>query len=347
MELKKTPSFAEFKRYSITNFVRKASYRIKAYQPNCIISAAVKPQLEEAKNNFYQEWDEWLIGGYIDWAVPMNYTSNSDIFEKNIRIIKDNLPKKYLKKIMMGIGIYNQNYKSSLKKIEITKNYDLLGYSVFSYTSLKNNKSYSEKFNKLTIKKIDTKIMKNIKSPTGTKLSCKNWQIEAAYRMIQNNLDSDVAELPDQLIVYGGKGKAARDWKSYMAILKSLISLEPDETLLIQSGKPVGIAKTHRTSPRILIANSNIVPKWATWEKFNDLEEKGLMMYGQMTAGSWIYIGTQGILQGTYETFMAAAKKHWNIESLKRETCFDFWLRWNGRRTTISDKYGWRSFNLY
>ena len=159
--------------------------------------------------------------------------------------------------------------------------------------------------------------MKNIKSPTGIKLSCKNWQIEAAYRMIQNNLDSDVAELPDKLIVYGGKGKAARDWKSYMAILKSLISLEPDETLLIQSGKPVGIAKTHKTSPRILIANSNIVPKWATWKRFNDLEAKGLMMYGQMTAGSWIYIGTQGILQGTYETFMSAAKKHWNIESLE------------------------------
>ena len=108
--------------------------------------------MKRPKITFYQEWDEWLIGGYIDWAVPMNYTSNSDIFEKNIRIIKDGLPKKYLKKIMMGIGIYNQNYKSSLKKIEITKNYDLLGYSVFSYTSLKNNKSYSEKFNKLIIK---------------------------------------------------------------------------------------------------------------------------------------------------------------------------------------------------
>ena len=152
LELKKTPSFSDFKRYSITNFIRKASYRIKAYQPNCIISAAVKPQLQEARNNFHQEWDEWLIGGYIDWAVPMNYTSNSDTFEKNIRIIKDDLPKKYLKRIIMGIGVYNQNHKSSLKKIEITKNYNLLGYSIFSYTSLKNDKSYSEKFNKMIIK---------------------------------------------------------------------------------------------------------------------------------------------------------------------------------------------------
>ena len=159
--------------------------------------------------------------------------------------------------------------------------------------------------------------MKNIKSPTGTKLSCKNWQIEAAYRMIQNNLDSDVAELPRSIDCLWRKRKSCERLEKLYAILKSLISLEPDETLLIQSGKPVGIAKTHRTSPRILIANSNIVPKWATWEKFNDLEEKGLMMYGQMTAGSWIYIGTQGILQGTYETFMAAAKKHWNIESLE------------------------------
>ena len=155
-----------------------------------------------------------------------------------------------------------------------------------------------------------------IHPPTGTKLSCKNWQIEAAYRMIQHNLDPDVAELPDELIVYGGKGKAARNWDCFDSILETLKRLEPDETLLVQSGKPVGVAKTHTTSPRILIANSNLVPNWANWEHFNDLEKQGLMMFGQMTAGSWIYIGTQGILQGTYETFIAAAKSHWNTDSL-------------------------------
>jgi urocanate hydratase len=155
-----------------------------------------------------------------------------------------------------------------------------------------------------------------IHPPTGTKLSCKNWQIEAAYRMIQHNLDPDVAEVPGELIVYGGKGKAARNWECYDAILETLKRLEPDETLLVQSGKPVGVTKTHTTSPRILIANSNLVPNWANWDHFNELDKKGLMMYGQMTAGSWIYIGTQGILQGTYETFIAAAKTHWNADSL-------------------------------
>jgi len=160
--------------------------------------------------------------------------------------------------------------------------------------------------------------MKNkIVIPTGTKLNCKNWQIEAAYRMIQHNLDSDVAENPSELIVYGGKGKAARDWESYNSILETLKRLESNETLLIQSGKPIGVVKTHEYSPRILIANSNLVPNWASWEKFNQLEKEGLMMYGQMTAGSWIYIGTQGILQGTYETFIAAAKYHWGSETLK------------------------------
>ena len=157
---------------------------------------------------------------------------------------------------------------------------------------------------------------RSIHPPTGDKLSCKNWQIEAAYRMIQHNLDPDVAEVPDELIVYGGRGKAARNWECYDAILETLKRLEPDETLLIQSGKPVGVAKTHTTSPRVLIANSNLVPNWANWEHFNALEREGLMMFGQMTAGSWIYIGTQGILQGTYETFVAAAKKHWNVYSL-------------------------------
>ena len=153
--------------------------------------------------------------------------------------------------------------------------------------------------------------------PTGKKLNCKNWQIEAAYRMIQHNLDQNVAENPDELIVYGGKGKAARNWACFDLILKTLKRLETDETLLIQSGKPVGVLKTHEYSPRVLIANSNLVPNWANWEHFNELEAKGLMMYGQMTAGSWIYIGTQGILQGTYETFIAAAKKHWGLDNLK------------------------------
>ncbi|MDP6338892.1 MAG: urocanate hydratase [Candidatus Marinimicrobia bacterium] len=151
-------------------------------------------------------------------------------------------------------------------------------------------------------------------APQGTDLSCKNWQIEAPFRMIQNNLDPNVAENPDELVVYGGKGKAARTWECYDAILDTLKRMDEDETLLIQSGKPVGVIKTHTTSPRVLIANSNLVPDWATWEHFNELDKQGLMMYGQMTAGSWIYIGTQGILQGTYETFAAAAKRHYNSD---------------------------------
>ena len=154
----------------------------------------------------------------------------------------------------------------------------------------------------------------NISSPTGNSLECKSWQLEAPYRMIQNNLDASVAENPDDLVVYGGKGKAARDWNSYESILRTLKRMDHDETLLIQSGKPVGVAKTHTYSPRVLIANSNLVPEWASWENFNELDKEGLMMYGQMTAGSWIYIGTQGILQGTYETFAAAAKKHFDSD---------------------------------
>ena len=153
-----------------------------------------------------------------------------------------------------------------------------------------------------------------IHAPKGEKLSCKNWQIEAPYRMIQNNLDPNVAENPDELVVYGGKGKAARNWECYESILSTLKRLEPDETLLVQSGKPVGVLKTHTHSPRVLIANSNLVPNWANWEHFNELDKQGLMMYGQMTAGSWIYIGTQGILQGTYETFAAAAKQHYGSD---------------------------------
>lgn len=150
----------------------------------------------------------------------------------------------------------------------------------------------------------------NISAPTGTKLACKTWQTEAAMRMLMNNLDREVAEKPDELIVYGGSGKAARNWECYQRIVESLKNLEGDETLLIQSGKPVGIFRTHAFAPRVLISNSMLVPKWATWEKFRELEGLGLTMFGQMTAGSWIYIGTQGILQGTYETFASAARKH-------------------------------------
>ncbi len=138
-----------------------------------------------------------------------------------------------------------------------------------------------------------------IKAPTGSQLTCKNWQIEAAYRMIQNNLDPQNAEKPDELIVYGGLGKAARNWEAFDAILASLQDMDTDETLLVQSGKPVGVVKTHDLAPRVIIANSNLVPKWATWDEFRRLDAMGLMMYGQMTAGSWIYIGTQGIVQGT------------------------------------------------
>jgi urocanate hydratase len=151
---------------------------------------------------------------------------------------------------------------------------------------------------------------RNIKAPTGGELTCKNWLIEAAYRMIQNNLDADVAFDPDNLIVYGGRGRAARNWDCFDAILKSLQELNEDETLMIQSGKPVGVFKSHTDAPRVLIANTNIVPHWATQEQFDQYERDGLMMYGQMTAGSWIYIGTQGILQGTYETFGSLARQH-------------------------------------
>jgi urocanate hydratase len=149
-----------------------------------------------------------------------------------------------------------------------------------------------------------------IRAPRGTQLSCKGWQQEAALRMLMNNLDPDVAEQPDDLIVYGGTGKAARNWDCFHAIVRALRALENDETLLIQSGKPVGVFKTHEYSPRVLIANSNLVGRWSNWDHFHELEKKGLMMYGQMTAGSWIYIGSQGIVQGTFETFASCARKH-------------------------------------
>ncbi len=149
-----------------------------------------------------------------------------------------------------------------------------------------------------------------VTAPRGSTLNCKSWQTEAAYRMLQNNLDAAVAENPQHLVVYGGIGRAARDWASFDQILASLRTLEDDQTLLIQSGKPVGVFQTHAAAPRVLIANSNLVPKWANWEHFNELDRKGLFMYGQMTAGSWIYIGTQGIVQGTYETFAEAGRQH-------------------------------------
>lgn len=151
---------------------------------------------------------------------------------------------------------------------------------------------------------------------TGTDLECKGWEQEAVLRMLYNNLDPEVAEIPEELVVYGGIGKAARNWESFDAIVHTLRNLENDETMLVQSGKPVGVFKTHKAAPRVLLSNSVLVPKWANWEHFHELDQKGLMMYGQMTAGSWIYIGTQGILQGTYETFAALAKKHFN-NSLK------------------------------
>ena len=156
----------------------------------------------------------------------------------------------------------------------------------------------------------------NIIAPRGTELSCKGWHQEAAMRMIMNNLDPDVAEKPEDLVVYGGSGKAARNWEAYEKIIAELKELESDETLLIQSGKPVGVLKTHPYSPRVLIANSNLVGKWSNWEYFRKLEKKGLIMYGQMTAGSWIYIGSQGIVQGTYETFAALAKKRYGVADL-------------------------------
>src|SRR5437016_4461335 len=154
----------------------------------------------------------------------------------------------------------------------------------------------------------------SIRAPRGNQITCKGWQQEAAMRMLMNNLDEEVAERPKDLVVYGGTGRAARSWDAYHAIVATLKKLENDETLLVQSGKPVGVFKTHEYAPRVLIANANLVGHWSNWEKFNELERAGLMMYGQMTAGSWIYIGSQGIVQGTFETFAAAGKKHFGGE---------------------------------
>src|SRR3989442_5474863 len=149
-----------------------------------------------------------------------------------------------------------------------------------------------------------------VRAARGPELTCRGWQQEAALRMLMNNLDPEVAENPDQLVVYGGSGKAARSWEAFDAIVRELRRLANDETLLVQSGKPVGVLRTHEWSPRVLLANSNLVGRWANWDTFRELERAGLTMYGQMTAGSWIYIGSQGILQGTYETFGAAARAH-------------------------------------
>src|SRR5690554_3847491 len=151
---------------------------------------------------------------------------------------------------------------------------------------------------------------RHIRAPRGTEISAKSWLTEAPLRMLMNNLDPEVAEKPSELVVYGGVGRAARDWESFDRIVAALRDLEPDETLLVQSGKPVGIFRTHADAPRVLIANSNLVPHWATWDHFHELDRKGLIMYGQMTAGSWIYIGSQGIVQGTYETFAECARRH-------------------------------------
>ncbi len=153
-----------------------------------------------------------------------------------------------------------------------------------------------------------------VRAPRGTDITCKGWQQEAALRMLMNNLDPEVAERPEELIIYGGTGKAARNWQCYHALVESLKGLAHDETLLVQSGKPVGVFQTHEWAPRVLIANANLVGHWSSWEKFRELERLGLIMYGQMTAGSWIYIGSQGILQGTYETFAAAGRKHFGAD---------------------------------
>src|ERR1022692_4697343 len=162
----------------------------------------------------------------------------------------------------------------------------------------------------------ETQAPASIRAPRGNSITCKGWQQEAAMRMLMNNLDEEVAERPQDLVVYGGTGRAARSWQAYHAIVNTLKLLENDETLLVQSGKPVGVFRTHDYAPRVLIANSNLVGHWSNWEHFRELERAGLMMYGQMTAGSWIYIGSQGIVQGTYQTFAAAAEKHFGQASL-------------------------------
>ena len=183
---------------------------------------------------------------------------------------------------------------------------------------------------------------RTIRAPRGNELSCKGWHQEAALRMLMNNLDPDVAEDPDKLIVYGGTGRAARSWEAFDAIVRSLRELENDETLLVQSGKPVGIFRTHDEAPRVLIANSNLVGQWSNYPEFNRLEKLGLTMYGQMTAGSWIYIGSQGIVQGTFETFVGRGGTPFR-RLARRQTARDRRPRWNGRRATVGRDDGWRA----
>ncbi|MFT4916422.1 MAG: urocanate hydratase, partial [Yoonia sp.] len=158
----------------------------------------------------------------------------------------------------------------------------------------------------------DRKNNRDVYPPTGSQLNAKSWQTEAPLRMLMNNLHPDVAENPHELVVYGGIGRAARTWSDFDAMVATLKDLEADETMIVQSGRPVAVIKTHTDAPRVLIANSNLVPHWATWDHFNELDKKGLMMYGQMTAGSWIYIGSQGIVQGSYETFVEAGRQHYD-----------------------------------
>ena len=177
-----------------------------------------------------------------------------------------------------------------------------------------------------------------IKAPRGNILSSMDWPQEAAMRMLMNNLDNEVAENPSELIVYGGSGRAARNWEAYYKIIEALTKLKNDETLLIQSGKPVAVFRTFELSPRVLIVNSMLVPRWATWEYFRELEAKGLIMYGQMTAGSWIYIGTQGIIQGTYETFAALAEKHFN-STLKNKLVLTAGLGGRGGAQPLAIKF--------
>ena len=182
---------------------------------------------------------------------------------------------------------------------------------------------------------------RTVRAPRGTERSAKSWLTEAPLRMLMNNLDPEVAERPGELVVYGGIGRAARDWQSFDRIVAALRDLEADETLLVQSGKPVGVFRTHADAPRVLIANSNLVPHWATWEHFNELDRKGLMMYGQMTAGSWIYIGSQGIVQGTYETFVEMARQHYRRQP-GRALDPDRGTRRHGRRAAAGRDHGRR-----
>ena len=181
--------------------------------------------------------------------------------------------------------------------------------------------------------------MRTIHAARGTKISAKSWLTEAPLRMLMNNLDPEVAERPGELVVYGGIGRAARDWDSFDRIVSALRRLEEDETLLVQSGKPVGVFRTHADAPRVLLANSNLVPHWATWDHFHELDRKGLMMYGQMTAGSWIYIGAQGIVQGTYETFVEAGRQHYNGD-LSGRWILTAGSRRHGRRATAGGCHG-------